>query len=663
MALNSLHWSVTRADGNIRYIGDDHGGTDPSYATVIEFHRWLGDLADDASSSLDDQLDITDELPSARSTDNIIKLLGLYNIDAPSAQHLYDGSIIQGTGGTEEIWDGIVNFGNSDVQIQIIQNGAILSDDWWNYGEGGTHTGSADATVLTDSAQTWTIDEWIGYTITNTTDGSVGIILSNTANTITLDAFGLSGGTENDFDNADAYLIGQPLNPDSLQGISHRFMIKTRSAGADIDGRRLIGTTREFNKTYAEFPINGTSRGNNVFALANSGDLNNTTAPAVVDTWDTIANLNEGWIELDIDNTGIPEEYYSHWDRDKGSYSINQFYERLKWLSRAGSIETLYGLPAELFRGITHELNITTLTGTGTWVEPEEISWTGGTGQLIAVNDTDDSLSTKMWIQVLTGSAPTSGNISGNGGADATVSSAIDRQPQLSYPFVGASTGSALIGSYGLGLQVADVIASDKLFDLTNSPITPPNNVIYTVSGLVIGEDRVLVADWDGVSLDNEGNPAINSNQLALNVSLTTDNAVDFQVTIGHANGDSIIIPSDTPATGYIRVVDDNGFTRSLHYSSWDGGTDEFTIDSASFLDNQEDFAGVNATAGNDVWIAYLDVLADTTSEAYTGVYDVDRNLVVIVRDGGVSPIKQFISESKFVSSNSGISVIRTSDE
>lgn len=657
MALVASDWSITRASGNVRYIGDDHGEADPSYATVIQFHRWLGDLADEASSTPDDELDITDELPSARSTDNIIKLLGTYNIDADAAEHLYDGSIIQGNGGTEEIWDGIVNFGNADVQIQVIQNGVVLADDWWNYGEGGTHTGGADATVLTDSSKTWTTDEFAGYTIQNTTDASVGIILSNTANTITLDTNGLSGGTDNDFDNTDAYLIGVPLNPDSGQGISHRFMIKVRSSGSDIDGRRLIGITREFNKTYGEFPINGSSRGNNVFALANSGDLNNTTAPATVATWTTITNLTEGYKLLDVDNNGANEAYYSHWDRAKATYSINQFYERLKWLSRAGSAETLYGLSAELFRGITHEIDLVDSSNGGTWVEPESLTWSGGTGQLLAVDDVDDSASTKMWIQVLTGTAPTSGLITGASG-EMTVTGNTDRSSLLSYPFVGASTGSALIGSYGLGLQVTDVLASDKLFDLGNNAITPPNNVIYTVSGLVIGEDRVLVAPWDGSSTDNEGNPAINTLQMALETALITDNIT--AVSIGHANGDVLTIPSDTPADGWLRVIDNDGFTRALHYSAWSSTTHDFTIDTT---DGQEDFDTVEAAAGNGVWLAYLDILATATSEAYTGVYDADRDLVVLARDGGGSPIKQFISSSKFVSSNSGITIIRTSDE
>ena len=207
MPIVAADWSVTRSNGNIRYIGDDHGGASPSYATVIEFHRWLQGLADDATSVGDDEVDIQDEDPSSRSTDNIITILGNYNIDATASEHLYDGSIIQNGG--DDIFDGIVNFGNADVQIQIIQNGAVLSDDWWNFGGGG-------------------------------------------------------------------------LNADAAAGISHRFMLPVRTGGTDIDGRRLLGTTRQFGKTYAEFSINGSARGNNVLALSNSDDLNNQTAEGTV---------------------------------------------------------------------------------------------------------------------------------------------------------------------------------------------------------------------------------------------------------------------------------------------------------------------------------------------------------------------------------------------
>ena len=57
------------ANGDIRHVS---GST--TY-TVLEFHRWLQDLADDAAASGNDLVDITVSTPSERSTDNIITLL------------------------------------------------------------------------------------------------------------------------------------------------------------------------------------------------------------------------------------------------------------------------------------------------------------------------------------------------------------------------------------------------------------------------------------------------------------------------------------------------------------------------------------------------------------------------------------------------------------
>lgn len=286
MAMVDADWSVDRATGNIRYIGDDHtlsGGT-PSYATVIQFHRWIQAFADneayDSGGADTDniEIDIINKDPSARSTDNIITLNDYtatggvkYNIDATAAEHLYDGTIIQGSGVTLERWDGIVNFGNANAHIQIIQDGAIISDDFWNYGnEAGTHTGSADATVLTDSTLGATTDEFVGYTILNVTDGARGLITANTATTVTT-AGGLYGGTDNDWDNGDVHHIAVPLNGDAGQGISHRFMVKTVDEGVAIDRRRLVGTSRRYGNTFSEFKINGTSQGNNVSIVVVGG--------------------------------------------------------------------------------------------------------------------------------------------------------------------------------------------------------------------------------------------------------------------------------------------------------------------------------------------------------------------------------------------------------
>ena len=141
MAFVASDWSITRSNGNIRYIGDDHEGASPSYATVLQLHRALQDFADDASFSSNDELDITDPNPSDKSFDTIINLINGYNIDDASSEHLYDGSIIQADG--DVIYDGIQILAPAGTGVQFIQNGAVITDDWWNM-DGGLNVDSAN---------------------------------------------------------------------------------------------------------------------------------------------------------------------------------------------------------------------------------------------------------------------------------------------------------------------------------------------------------------------------------------------------------------------------------------------------------------------------------------------------------------------------------------
>lgn len=674
MAIVAGDWTIDRSTGDIRYTGNTHVSGTGSYATVIEFHRWLQELADDAVSTpaSSDELDITDLNPSDRSTDNIITLLGNYNLDQASAEHLYDGSIIQGSGATETIWDGIVNYGNSDILIQIIQDGAVIVDDWWN------------------------------------DNGGAG-----------------AGG----------------VNPDAGQGISHRFMVKVREFGADIDGRKLLGTNRRFGKTYGEFFINGTSRGNNVLALTDADDLNNATAEGTVAGWTGIT-ASHGYVGIDVDNDTISEFYSDQWDANLPTRSINDFYERMKYLTRDGTAETVHAVNGELYRGITHEVSYDTLSN-GPFVEDglavwgTNIQWDtpltsagtvgeyytfsgGAVGKLLALDDdtttgnaifmmetsapgysapvdgetfvrsdgtandgatvdttvtdgtsaggygliiADDGVD-DMWIQLLVGSAPADNlpiwgaTLAGVFDQDAGVNALTNTAPvarTISSPFIGASTGSAIIGAYGVGIQTDDLTNNDKLFDLTNTQRTPPNNVTFTVSGLVVGEDEILVGPWDGVSTDINGDPAIDEDQLTLNGALTTADVATITVTS---------IPSDTPSSGHIRVQDDNGFWRRIAYTGISGNSFTGCSDPSNPANTgQNDFDVVGAADANLVYVSYLDQEATATSHNFTFVYSADRNFVVKARDGKASPIKEFIGTGTMSNTGGSITIIRTTDE
>lgn len=616
------------ANGDIRHVS---GSTN---YTVIAFHRWLGDLMDDAAATGNDILDITDATASERATDNLITLNAPYNIDDTAAQFLYDGSIVQDN--TNVIYDGLVVIANAGMRLEIIQNNALIAPNFWTTG----------------------------------------------------------------------------YNADAANGISHRFMVKVRTGGNDIDGRRLIGLTREFGFSYSEFKVNGTARGNNVMALTYVGDLNNPTAEGTVSGWTTITN-QEGFRSIDVDGNATPENYYSEWNRD--TFTINQMYERIKWLGRRGTGSTLYGLSGILFRGITHEVNLT--GGSGTWSAVEAVSWgtggTAGTGQMLAVNNTTATSATKMWIQLLTGVAP-SATVTITGGTSGATNTNSGTPTERTIQFGGSapitSTGSSLIGNYGLGVESADLSASDLLFDLTNTQRNPPNNVSFTVNGLVTSEDRVLVTRlaytfaYDGESggpfTDNENltlaTPAGTAKLLELvdngttgymtirlltgavptdNTTITGDSSsataavngtvspsidVEQYTNAALLNGAAVTsvvvneaIDSDTPATGTIRVLRNSGI-RTVHpYSAW--ATSTFTITSANFSTD-------NAAANNGVFSSFIDKVAVSSGESFTVVFNTTRNLFVRVRDGGGSPIKTFETTGTLTSAGGSTTAIRTID-
>ena len=50
----------------------------------------------------------------------------------------------------------------------------------------GTHSGPSGSTVLIVNNATWTVNQWVGYSVTDTNSGQFSIITSNNANTITV---------------------------------------------------------------------------------------------------------------------------------------------------------------------------------------------------------------------------------------------------------------------------------------------------------------------------------------------------------------------------------------------------------------------------------------------------------------------------------------------
>jgi len=116
---------------NIRHIS----GT--TVYTVLEFHAWLQDLADDASSVGDDALSILSLNPSKLDGPRSglkpmpLNLLNGYNIDDDAAKYINFGSIQQD--GTNTLYTGVKSIGSplvSGSPIYVVQSGNKLTSYW-----------------------------------------------------------------------------------------------------------------------------------------------------------------------------------------------------------------------------------------------------------------------------------------------------------------------------------------------------------------------------------------------------------------------------------------------------------------------------------------------------------------------------------------------------
>ena len=314
-----------------------------------------------------------------------------------------------------------------------------------------------------------------------------------------------------------------------------------------------------------------------------------------------------------------------------------------------GDGDTITGLTS----GATAAINVT--------VEDEDLS--GGEGIILAKDD--NGATGELYLQVISGVNPVNNNrirrddVSGNPLTDYVDATATINTRTINPEFVGTSTGSNIIGAYGIGFDVNDVGASDRFTSLDNSSRVPPNNVAFTVSGLVSGEDRVLVGPRTGSALDR--------GQWLLSTALT--GAAETAVVV-KTGTDTVPWAANTinwPTTGQaadpsaLRIQLDTGIYRNVDYESHDS-TDTFTILSTSFT-------GANSAAVNqNVWLAFIDVLADAATESFTGVHGgVNRDLFVRVRDGGTAgdlvPIKTFEATSaQFLSTPQTVAAVRTAD-
>jgi len=647
-------------DFSVAVNGDIRHTANTNHYTVLELHRWLQDLADDEQASGDDLIDITVFTPSARSTDNIIELLDhtanggpTFNIDDDASEYFYAGSLKQNGG--DVLYAGLKILGsvnNTSTQVKVIQD-----NDEYQY-------------TTTPATPFWGDQSTGGYNGDTVTGVLLRIIVKVRFDGADIDQKQIRvqnrhWGDTYDFFNVTmaegesvAALSSTPdAQNDTLQATVQAW------AGGDIptntEGFQLIDLNNGNGdqEYYSQWTYNTNSQG--LKAIWQWGkDITNTGTASTL--YGMVGELFIGithQVQYDAESGGpFTENEHVSWGTtityDTGvgvPFTIGE-YVTIGTAGAAGRVMSGgVGATGDIVVAL-EDTSITLITAdviTGldsgataainvTIVDNDK---SGGSGVLLALDD--DGATGNLYIQVVTGSAPLDGMpmTGGSSAATADVDTTITART-LSKVFIGSYTGT-LIGAYGLGVDPDDLTSADNLKDLTDTTQTPPNNQTFTVFGLVVAEDRVLVAPRTGVVIDTA--------QMTLNTTLSGATETAVVVTAG--------IPVDTNQTGVIRIQLDSGIRRYQAYTSWTGST--FTIASSNY-------SGDNATSGStpDVYIGYIDKIAGATSEGVTMVYNADRDLFGRVRDGGGTPIKTYESDNAtFTATGGSISASRITDE
>jgi hypothetical protein len=403
-----------------------------------------------------------------------------------------------------------------------------------------------------------------------------------------------------------------------------RVMVKGRSAGSDIDGRRVVVKASTWFETYALWETT-LALGESVASITTGADPQNDTALVTVQAYGI--TKSEGYNLLDLDGAGN-KPYLGEWSyAGAGAGTKKSLYEFVKAILVDGTTDTLYGVDGDLWTGRVYDCVITT-PRSGTWVQNETISWgagaTAGNGNLMGVDTLTGGSTVRLILHLGAGVPPAAAaTITGNGGAIGTVSGTpvkITTKPEHLAQFTGA-----WIGAYGIGFAAGEIGSADSFIDLDGNPVTPPNNVTVsgTIEALNAADDlHVFLAKKDAVL-----------------------NAPDYTVytAVGEIIGAGVIrtntaIASDTPQTGWVGVLKTGTTTYKFYeYSSWSGTT--FTLVGT--------VAGDAITASDPIFTAimYDSMTGGGTTKTFSNtlIYSGDFAVVGWVRHGDASGVDKII--------------------
>jgi hypothetical protein len=490
-------------DFEIQVNADIRHTSGTSTYTVLELHRWLQSLADDASATGDDNMDITEPNPSDRATDDIITLLNGYNIDDDASEYFYGGSITQTNGDT--VYSGLQVLGSVNLgttELQVVQDGALITNFW---GTGLNNVGTILNRILVKSRVSGAdidgkrirvqareyFDTFDSFDVTLGLGESVAAI--NTANDIQNDTTQATVTAYGDVTNTEGFQEIDLLNGNGLQEYYAQWTF-----GAQPDGLKALW---EWAKDLTERTTAKTIHGINGELFRGITDSwaydtgSGTFTEDEVIAWGTSFNFDGGVGIFTLD------EYVS--------FGTSTAVGKLVYYSGAGAtgnvvvaIEPSSGtvVDGEEMTGITSGA---TANVDGT---PNDTAAVGGTGLLLAH---DDNTGTgDHYVQLIIGIPPVDNLPLTGRSSDATAlvqgTPSIRTVPKV---FLGTYTGN-LVGAYGAGVDPDDLSQSDSIEDLTGTTQAPPNNVTLTIN---VKDESAVAVEGATVRVEETGGTLISN--------------------------------------------------------------------------------------------------------------------------------------------------------
>lgn len=401
-----------------------------------------------------------------------------------------------------------------------------------------------------------------------------------------------------------------------------RILIKTYSAGSEIDNSVVIVKASEWFDSYAIWETT-LGLGEAVAAINTQGDPQNTTAEATVGAYTgytTAMATLEGYDQIDVDGNGADNFLgTASYNALTGNQNKKALYEVVKHALRRGTSSTIFGMDGDLWTGRIYDVTVTPGAGAETWTQNESLSWTGGTGVLLGVDNVNDVSTTRIILHLSTGVAPTDTQVI----SGATAQNACSGTPTklTTYPsHLGQFTGSNWIGAYGIGFADTELTFGDSVTSLDGETPAVPQNVTITINVTCgdSGDDpHVMIAEKDPVLTAPDYTVYTVAAQASGTATITVNEA----------------IASDEPQDGWILVYPTGLSTyKAYHYQSWTGSV--FTLDTTDHPTGTDEAFTLNDPAFVAIIYASATGAGTDKTVANTYVYSADKDIIGWVRHG-----------------------------